>query len=392
MKKLITILFFLTEIVFCQQFTHSGFIYGAEGNVKQNVKIDLFTKETSQYTITYPTYTSPVSYNSGTVLPSSDDVVSGALNIGFTFNFFGNNYTQFYVCSNGWIGFSPGQTNGYTAAFIPNGGSPRNVIMADWEDLFPGNSNIYYQTIGNAPNRRLVVSFFNCPHYSCRGNLHTFQFVLYETTNVIDINILSKPFCSGNNSTQGLVNIDNSRVVPVDGRNASSWSISTPQTVRITPQSPDVNFSFFNSYFTDTTGKYTINSGLDINNYEFQIQIPPLQSTSDISWNDIIHPNDIILGRTQISSKDYYRFDVNLDGKLTISDVYSIFMKKLGRFTLWSFNIPNTRFFTPSQFSIINSSTQDLRTTYPGLQSITINSPVNGGTSNFYLITTGKKD
>lgn len=388
MNRLILILLFLTEIIFGQQFTHSGYVYGAQGAGKQGVKVDLYTKETSQYTTTFPSYSSPLPYNSGTVIPSSDDVVSGPFNIGFNFNFFGNNYSQFYVCSNGWVGFSDGQTNGYTAAFIPNGGSPRNVIMADWEDLFPGSANIFYQTIGTAPNRQLVVSFFNCPHYGCRSNLHTFQFVLYESTNVIDINMLSKPLCAGNNATQGLVNIDNTRVVPVDGRNASSWSVSTPQTIRITPQTPDVTFSYFNSYFTDSTGRYIINSGLDINNYQFQIQIPIQTPPGQISMNDIIYSNDLVLGRNIINSKDYYRFDINNDGKITISDTYSIFMRRSGVFTTFNY-VPINRIFTTTEYATINSSTTNLKSTLPGLQTITINSPVNGGTSNYYFFSSG---
>lgn len=388
MNRLILILLFLTEIIFGQQFTHSGYVYGAQGAGKQGVKVDLYTKETSQYTTTFPSYSSPLPYNSGTVIPSSDDVVSGPFNIGFNFNFFGNNYSQFYVCSNGWVGFSAGQTNGYTAAFIPNGGSPRNVIMADWEDLFPGSANIFYQTIGTAPNRQLVVSFFNCPHYGCRSNLHTFQFVLYESTNVIDINILSKPLCAGNNATQGLVNIDNTRVVPVDGRNASPWSVSTPQTIRITPQTPDVTFSYFNSYFTDSTGRYIINSGLDINNYQFQIQIPIQIPPGQISMNDIIYSNDLVLGRNIINSKDYYRFDINNDGKITISDTYSIFMRRSGVFTTFNY-VPINRIFTTTEYATINSSTTNLKSTLPGLQTITINLPVNGGTSNYYFFSSG---
>lgn len=388
MNKLFLFLLFITEILFGQQFSHSGFVYGAQGIGKQDVKVDLYIKETSQYTITYPTYTSPLAYNSGTVVPSSDDVVSGALNIGFTFNFFGNNYTQFYVCSNGWIGFSAGQTNGYTAAYIPNASSPRNVIMADWEDLFPGASNIYYQTIGTAPNRRLVVSFFNCPHYSCRTTLYTFQFVLYESTNVIDINMISKPLCAGNNATQGLVNIDNTKVVPVDGRNASAWSVSTPQTIRISPQSPDITFSYFNSYFTDSTGKYIINSGLDINNYQFQIQIPTQPSPGQIPLSDIVYSNGLVLGRNTINSKDYYRFDVNNDGKITISDVYSIFMKRSGVFTNWGY-VPINRIFNLTEYTTINSSTSNLKSSLPGVSNITLNSPINGGTTNYYFFSSG---
>jgi hypothetical protein len=67
-------------------------------------------------------------------------------------------------------------------------------------------------------------------------------------------------------------------------------------------------------------------------------------------------------------------------------------MKRSGRFPSWGSPLPNSRIFTPSQYSILNSSTTDLRNSYPGVQSFTINSPTNGGSSNFYLIRTGKKD
>lgn len=141
--------------------------------------------------------------------------------------------------------------------------------------------------------------------------------------------------------------------------------------------------------FTDSNGRYVINetSNPSIEWY-LQIDAPaPIQ----LQNTDAQQANTKSITRN-FNSLDYYKFDVNNDSKINISDAYYIFMRKSGRFNSWGPNLPNTRIFTPSQFSIINSSTQDLRTTYPGLQSITINSPVNGGTSNFYLITTGKKD
>ena len=69
--------------------------------------------------------------------------------------------------------------------------------------------------------------------------------------------------------------------------------------------------------------------------------------------------------------------------------MYYIFMKKSGRFATWNTPLPNIRLFTSTQFSTINLSTSDLRVTYPGVSNITINSPVSGGSSNYYLINTG---
>src|SRR6188508_3307933 len=41
-----------------------------------------------------------------TSVPSGDDVISGILPIGFTFNFGGTNFTQFKMNSNGWMTFN----------------------------------------------------------------------------------------------------------------------------------------------------------------------------------------------------------------------------------------------------------------------------------------------
>jgi hypothetical protein len=134
---LIILLSCINLIGLSQPFTYSGWVKGANEQGLANIPVTLWGLRTDPYEVTFPTYSTASSYTTGTIIPSSDDATHGPFNIGFTFNFFGNNYTQFYVGSNGWIGFSPGQTTGYTAAYIPNASSPMNSILADWEDLLP---------------------------------------------------------------------------------------------------------------------------------------------------------------------------------------------------------------------------------------------------------------
>jgi hypothetical protein len=389
MRKYLIILFlFISNLVLSQPFTYSGYIYNAGGSVAQNVGVDLYVKQISQYTITNPTYSTAAAYNSGTAISASDDVVLGPYNIGFSFVFFGTTYTQFYVCSNGWIGFSSGQTNGYTSQYIPNSSAPKNVIMADWEDLYPGSSNIYYQTIGTSPNRKLVVSFYNCPHYSCRSSYHTFQFVLYESTNVIDLNMLSKPLCGSNTATQGLINSTGNTAVPTNGRNSSNWSISSGQTVRFTPSTASTTFTYYSTHKTNSSGLFNINPGLDVSNYQFQLQIPTPTPTTQISFNDINTANNKVITRN-FNSLDYYRYDVNNDGNITISDLYSIYMIKNGRFTTWPNSTQSNRILILTHYNVVNASNSDLRNTYPGTFPLILTSPTNGGTSTYYLINTG---
>lgn len=166
---------------------------------------------TTDYTVSDITF-APDPY-AGTLVSLSDDNVSGALPIGFEFCFYGNTYSNFYVCSNGWIGFSGGPTT-YTPAAIPStaGTVPKNCIMGPWHDLNPSlGGSIRYQTLGTAPNRRLVVSYQTVPFFSCTGTFNTQQIILYETTNEIENHIETKLTCPGwigGRAVQGVHNID----------------------------------------------------------------------------------------------------------------------------------------------------------------------------------------
>lgn len=387
MRNIIIILLLtcLNLIGLAQPFTYSGWVKGANEQGLANVPVSLWGRRTDPYEITYPTYSTAAAYNSGVVIPSSDDVTHGPFNIGFTFTFFGNNYTQFYVGSNGWIGFSPGQTTGYVAQYIPNASSPMNCILADWEDLLPGGSNIYYTTIGTAPNRKLVVSFNNVPHYSCGGNLHTFQFVLYETTGVIDINYQSKPQCGASNATAGLVNSNNTNVVPVGGRNASQWTASN-LSIRFTPSAPETVFSLKGTYLTNASGYFTMVPNLDAQSYQFEVRLENL-SVPALSQTEANYPNILSQQGTTINAKLWYQMDINADGKVNVADSWNIWGKMSGVFPVWT-NSPEYRIFNQAQWDVIKVSNSNLKATYPGVQSMII-TPINGGSTTFYLLRTG---
>jgi len=134
----------------------------------------------------------------GTNLALTDDAASGAINIGFPFQFFGVNYNQLYVSSNGWVGFNTPLTSDFTPEPFPTCNGPNLAIVACWQDFNPGTGGtIRYTTTGTAPNRRFIVSYTNIPFFggSCPGVTSSFQIMLYETTNVIEIHIVNKPSC-----------------------------------------------------------------------------------------------------------------------------------------------------------------------------------------------------
>ncbi len=140
----------------------------------------------------------------GTPVILSDDQNSDFLPIGFSFNFYGTNYTEFRISANGWIGFIAPLTGYFNMDLETMDANkcsnmyPNTGILGVLNDFNPGNigNRIRYQTIGNAPNRKLIVSynsipffFFFCTSYA------TFQIQLSETSNIIEVHIANKPAC-----------------------------------------------------------------------------------------------------------------------------------------------------------------------------------------------------
>jgi hypothetical protein len=147
----------------------------------------------------------------------------------------------------------------------------------------------------------------------------------------------------------------------------------------------DVTYTFLNNITTDANGKFSLSSTRDATLYDFQLRINTLTISSPII-NDAKLFNTKVLQQS-FNSRDYYRMDVNNDDNLSITDVYVIYMKIIG--IGWKSGVVNYRIFTPTEWSVISTSNTNLKSTYSGTQTITINGLTNKGASNYYLVRTG---
>lgn len=138
---------------------------------------------------------------------------------------------------------------------------------------------------------------------------------------------------------------------------------------------------------TDATGRYSFSNSTNPSIEYYITFVPP--SLPSITNTDAQISNTVALGTLALKSRDYFRFDVNNDGRITISDTYSIFARKNGLMNSFAAAPPDSRIFTSTQWSTINASTSNLKTTFPGVQTITINTPVSGGVSSFYITRLG---
>ncbi len=192
---------------------------------------------------------SQINYNpiagSGTMVTLGDDVLSTMLPIGFNFTFFGNVYSQFNICSNGFISFLAANSQTFTPSAISNVSLPNNMVCGSWADLNPNNGGtVSYFTTGFAPNRKLVVRFDSVMHFT-GGNPITMEYVLCETTNFIELHNTSV-IATNTNHVQGIEDANGLNGLPVPGRNNTTWT-SINEGWRFSPGIINLNYSWSTS-------------------------------------------------------------------------------------------------------------------------------------------------
>jgi hypothetical protein len=128
----------------------------------------------------------------------------------FTFTFFGNDYNQVYISSNGNVQFGPSVTTAYLNDAIPSPAIPNNAIYPLWDDYNPSQQGeIYYFEDGFAPNRRFIIEWNNVTQYTALNawpvTSENFQVILHEGTNNIEFRygLISPVDTSGNNQGTG---------------------------------------------------------------------------------------------------------------------------------------------------------------------------------------------
>ena len=167
-------------------------------------------------TVGGPTYDWIEISETGTmILPCSDDHYVNGIPIGFLFNYYGADCSQVGITNNGIIRPYEG-TKEWNSR--PIGSSNiHNFIAPFWDDLvtWGSDSAIYYQVMGEAPNRKFVVEWFDNQHRSdppsgTSPSGITFEAILYEGTNDIKFQYKNVDFGSDfyNNGASATVGIE----------------------------------------------------------------------------------------------------------------------------------------------------------------------------------------
>lgn len=224
------------------------------------------------YTVHSIPYAPPFPFNRGErIFIDQDDVWGNLISLPFKFVFWENTYSSAVVGANGLISFNTSVSNtlsGYSLLgkgnipdyfFLGTGGlNWGNAIYGVFEDINPREiakqhtgGSIRQGVLGEYPCRTLTVSWYKVPNFGCpfhSRNWDTYQIVLYEGTNVIDVYVAQKSYCTwnGNKGIIGIQNKDCSRAVAAPGRNTNdSWTAQN-EAWRFTPiSSPQYTITYY---------------------------------------------------------------------------------------------------------------------------------------------------
>ncbi|MDZ7792101.1 MAG: hypothetical protein U5L08_16685 [Xanthomonadales bacterium] len=143
-------------------------------------------------------------------LDNADDDTS-VVPVGFSFEYYGATYTEVEISSNGFVSFT--QTGGSeccSGESIPDSSTPNNMIAGFWEDLDPGEGGIIRtETLGSPGSRQFVIGFYDVPDNDDPANVvNTFEVILHETTNDIELAIQDVQFDDVDDKVVGIENAD----------------------------------------------------------------------------------------------------------------------------------------------------------------------------------------
>ncbi|MEF3695510.1 MAG: choice-of-anchor J domain-containing protein [Candidatus Cloacimonadota bacterium] len=179
------------------------------------------------------TGTSSIMYNVPTF--EGDDNFSEPVPLGFSFPFYGYNYTEAYVDINGelllaennWYDEYPGlswDNDGNMFNYqspIPGYAQMPGLIAVYWDDLLAveGSSDIFFQSFGTAPERYAVIQWNNLKFLAGSGGTPSlkFQVILHE-----DGEIVMQYHTVNTGHTPGLVPHESGRSATVAVQNATA--------------------------------------------------------------------------------------------------------------------------------------------------------------------------
>ena len=203
-----------------------------------------------------PTPLHNLNQNQGTPLNLGDDQVSGPINIGFNFTFYGQNFNNAFISSNGVLGFQNpinGCCSGYNLA---NPGNRYGVFGLQTDLINIQTTNPWYRTEGEQGDRRFTVGWYDMPIFYDGNFRSTFEITLFESNNNILLNY-GNLNTAGRFFTAGLKGNDGEYELLYSGTNDAFLENSSYMFSFIPPPPPIPEFLYWNNLASEN-GLFTL--------------------------------------------------------------------------------------------------------------------------------------
>lgn len=280
----------------------------------------------------------PFQQYTGSLVPLStfDDFHSPLISLPFSFNYYGVSYNQVVISTNGYIDFRVSSASTTSPWVLTNNMtipsptfSVKNAILGAFHDMNNSNAQgtISYGISGNAPYRKFVVFYDNNSHFgSCSSFKSTFQMILNETTNIIDVQLIEKQLCASwnnGNCVTGLINLAGDQGIAAPNRNTSSWS-AFQEGWRFKPTTTSTSYNFIKCD-TNLDGFEDFNLAVVQNDLNVNLAYYPTLADATAMTNAItttsytnVTPNTqtiyaTVLGTTQVLEINLSMVDCTID-------------------------------------------------------------------------------
>ncbi len=162
-----------------------------------------------------------------------DDTKS--VSLPFTFRYYGRQYENISICSNGWLAMGFTTLRHYRNYTIPSAGSPDRLIAPFWDNLNQSGENKVYSW-HDADQHRFIIQWSRMPNR--QGGQQNFQVILYDPvhypTPSQDGNILFQYETVQNNDTvNGYATVGIQNTDGTDGLQYSYWNEYAPGAAQL---------------------------------------------------------------------------------------------------------------------------------------------------------------
>ena len=247
----------------------------------------------NDYTVSSIPFVPPYSFNSGSrVNIIYDDQWADTLHLPFSFCFYGNTYNVAVVGTNGIISFNQAYAGGtclwnyYPQLPIPNASFPSlNAVYGVYEDIdISEGGTVYMGVLGEYPCRAAIFNFYQIPLFDNDAYANTYQIVLYEGTNIIDVYIKDRECCSSTNNGVGIVGLQNATgtmAITAPGRdgvvNSGTWTTHN-EAWRFTPTgTPNYRVTWYQG--RDTNGRQLFSEVINNDTAKSRWRVCPTEPT-----------------------------------------------------------------------------------------------------------------